>query len=87
MTAVANVTIRNLPDEVHRAVKMRAAARGRSAEAELRAIITEAVLPEDRVKLGSLLAEVGREIEVTDEEYAALTARDDEPAAPLDLDR
>ncbi len=84
---MANVTIRNLPDEVHRAVKMRAAARGRSAEAELRAIITEAVLPEDRVKLGSLLAEVGREIEVTDEEYAALTARDDEPAAPLDLDR
>lgn len=84
---MANVTIRNLPDEVHRAVKMRAAARGRSAEAELRAIITEAVLPEDRVKLGSLLAEVGREIEVTDEEYAALTARDDEPAAPPDLDR
>ena len=36
-----NMVVRNLPDEVHRAIKERAAAHGRSAEAELRAIITE----------------------------------------------
>jgi len=84
---MASVTVRNLPDEVHRAVRVRAAAHGRSAEAELRAIITDAVLPEKRVKLGSSLAEIGRSVELTDEEYAILAARDRTPAEPPDFDR
>lgn len=57
---MAAITIRNLPDEVHRALKYRASEHGRSTEAEVRAILEEAVLPSGRVKIGTLLAEIGR---------------------------
>lgn len=55
------ITVRNLPEEVHRALRARAAMHGRSTEAEIRDILENAVRPEGRVKLGSLLAEIGRE--------------------------
>jgi plasmid stability protein len=55
------VTIRNLPDETHRALKARAARHGRSTEAEIRAILESAVHPPERVRLGSALAAIGRE--------------------------
>lgn len=55
------VTIRNLPDETHRALKARAARHGRSTEAEIRDIIESAVRPLKRVKLGTELAAIGRE--------------------------
>jgi plasmid stability protein len=54
------ITVRNLPEEVHRALRVRAAMHGRSTEAEVRDILENAVQPEGRVKLGSLLAEIGR---------------------------
>lgn len=59
---MATVTVRNLPDEVHRAVRVLAAQHGRSTEAEIRHLLEAAVKPERRVKLGSLLAEIGKEI-------------------------
>jgi antitoxin FitA len=55
------VTIRNIPVETHRALRVRAARRGHSTEAEIRLILEAAVKDERRVKLGSLLAEIGRE--------------------------
>lgn len=55
---MAAVTIRNLPEATHRALKARAARHGRSTEAEIRAIIESAVQPSTR--LGSALAELGR---------------------------
>jgi len=39
---MANLNIRNLPDEVHQALRRRAAESGRSMEAEARAILTQA---------------------------------------------
>ncbi len=60
MISMASVTVRNLPDETHRALRVRAAQHGLSTEAEIRAILEQAVRPQDRVKLGSLLAEIGR---------------------------
>ena len=33
-----SVTVRNVPDEVHRAIRVRAAQHGRSIEAEMRAV-------------------------------------------------
>jgi plasmid stability protein len=59
---MASITIRNVPDEVHRAIRVRAAMNGRSAEAEVRDILERAAKPEGRVKLGSLLARIGREV-------------------------
>lgn len=55
------ITVRNVPDTVHRALRVRAAMHGRSTEAEIRAILENAVRPEGRVKLGSLLAEIASE--------------------------
>ena len=46
------VTVRNLPEETHRALKLRAAQHGRSTEAEIREILEEAVRPRTRVKIG-----------------------------------
>ena len=57
---MAVLTVRNLPDETHRALRMRAAEHGRSAEAEVRAILEDAVRPPARLKIGSALAAVGR---------------------------
>lgn len=54
------VTVRNLPEEIHRALKVRAAQHGRSTEAEIREILEEAVRPEARVRIGSELAAFGR---------------------------
>lgn len=54
------VTVRNLPDETHRALKLRAAQHGRSTEAEIREILEEAVRPRSRVKIGSELAAFGQ---------------------------
>ncbi|MGC4933164.1 FitA-like ribbon-helix-helix domain-containing protein [Gordonia sp. DT30] len=78
-----NVTIRNLSDEVHRAIRRRAAGNERSVEAEMRAILTEAVKPAERVKLGTLLAGVISEKErLTDDERAAYFGRDKTPHEP-----
>ena len=54
------VTVRNLPEETHRALKLRAAEHGRSTEAEIRAILEEAVRPGTRTKIGSELAAFGQ---------------------------
>ncbi len=68
---MANVNIRNLPDEVHRAIRIQAAQHGRSTEAEIRFILESAMKPEGRVKLGSFLAAISREVGgLTDEEHA-----------------
>lgn len=58
MTAI---TIRNLSEETHRALKARAAAHNRSTEAEVRSILDAAVAPPDRVMVGSLLASIGKD--------------------------
>jgi plasmid stability protein len=52
---MAAVTIRNLSEETHRALKMRAKSKGKSTEAEIRAILDEAVRPEGRLKVGSAI--------------------------------
>lgn len=54
------VTVRNLPEATHRALKLRAAQHGRSTEAEIREILEEAVRPKTRVKIGSELAAFGQ---------------------------
>ncbi|WP_280462731.1 FitA-like ribbon-helix-helix domain-containing protein [Nocardia carnea] len=81
-----NVLVRNLSDEVHRAIRQRAATHGHSAEAEIRAILTAAVQPPERVKLGSMLTAIGREIALTDEEHALLNNRDRTPHEPPRFD-
>ena len=84
---MAMLTVRNISDEVHRALRVRAAQRGHSMEAEVREILESAVSPEGRVKLGSLLADMGRRAKLTDEEFAVFAqVRDRAPARPVSFE-
>lgn len=83
---MAILTIRNLPDEVHRALRVLAARHGRSTEAEVRTILEEAVRPRGRLKLGSRLADIGRELQLTDEEVAAINRRDQSTPRPVSFE-
>jgi plasmid stability protein len=79
---MANVNVRNLPDEVHRAIRIQAAHHGRSTEAEIRDILEQAAKPQGRVKLGSYLAAIARETGgLTDEEHALLESARTKSAA------
>jgi len=57
---MAAVVVRNLPEETHRALKLRAAQNGRSTEAEIRHILEQSVTPKKKLKIGSELAAFGR---------------------------
>jgi plasmid stability protein len=57
-----NLTVRNLSEEVHRALRVRAARHGRSTEAEVRIILEETVRPPKRLKIGSEIHRIAREI-------------------------
>jgi plasmid stability protein len=82
---MGSITIRNIPDEVHRALRVRAARNGRSAEAEIRSILEQAAKPAGRLKLGSLLTSFAQEAGgLTDEEAARFDRlRDRTPAEPI----
>lgn len=80
------VTIRNLSEETHRALKTRAAQHDRSAEAEIRDILDAAVRPAGRVKLRSLLGAIGREAGLSEQDVAAIQNRDKTPAKPMGLE-
>lgn len=55
---MAQILIRQLPDAVHRALKAQARERGRSAEAEARAILAEALGMDERPRAGDMLADI-----------------------------
>lgn len=78
---MAAITIRNLSEETHRALKARAAAHHRSTEAEVRSILDAAVAPADRIKVGSLLASIGHDVDGVE---LAVT-REKTSREPLDL--
>ena len=80
------LTVRNVPDEVHRALRLRAATSGRSTEAEVRAILEAAVKPVSRLRMGDALAALGRKTGLTDAELDAIgKLRDKRPAKPMKL--
>jgi plasmid stability protein len=84
---MADVTIRNLSEETHRALKVRAAQHNRSTEAEMRAILEAAVRPEGRLLLGTALSEIGRKYGITNADIEALEqVRDTRPAEPINLE-
>lgn len=82
---MASITIRNVPEEVHRALRVRATQHGRSTEAEIRAILEQATKPAGRLQLGSLLASIAREAGgLTETEADAFDRlRDTSPAEPI----
>jgi plasmid stability protein len=76
---MSSITVRNLPEETHRALRVRSAMAGRSTEAEVRAILESVARPEGRIKLGSLLADIGHQAGGVELDIE----RDRTPAEPL----
>lgn len=83
---MAMLTVRNLPDEVHRALRARAVRSGQSMEAEVRSILEAAVQPQRELKLGSLLSAIGRGARLTDAEVDGIAQqREPSPMRPVDF--
>lgn len=78
---MAAITVRNLPDETHRALKARAAAHGRSTEAEVRAILADAVSEGPTAGLGTRLALIAAEVGG----FELDLVRDHVPSDPVDF--
>lgn len=86
---MATLTVRKLRDDVHQALKIRAAKNGRSAEAEARKILQAAVFPPvSKIKLGSLMVSIAAEAGTldADESYIFESVRDKSAATPLDFE-
>jgi len=84
---MAMLTVRNLPDDVHRALRVRAAQHGRSTEAEVREILALAVKPESRILMGDALAALGRNVGLTNQDFEVFNqVRDKTAAEPLSLE-
>ncbi|WP_369061973.1 plasmid stabilization protein [Caulobacter sp. 73W] len=81
---MAAVTVRNISERTHRALKARAARHGRSTEAEIREILEAAVHPADRPRLGMMLSALSRDAGLTNADFDALEAAiDRKPAEPM----
>lgn len=82
---MTSITVRNVPEDIHRAIKARAALHGRSAQAELLDILEKAAKPKRRLKLGSLLVAIANEAGplTTTEADALAGMRDKTPAEPV----
>lgn len=81
---MATLTVRNVSEEVHRALRVRAAEHGRSAEAEVRAILEESLRPEGRVRMGDALSALGQSIGLSDEDLSIFDEiRVRKPAKPM----
>ncbi|MFN4266404.1 MAG: FitA-like ribbon-helix-helix domain-containing protein [Aquabacterium sp.] len=78
---MAILTVRNVPDDVHRALRVLASQHGRSTEAEVREILASAVKPQTRLRLGDALAQLGERIGLTDKDIAAVEQTRDKTAA------
>lgn len=59
---MASVTIRNLSDEVHRGLRLRAAQHGRSTEAEIRDILAQAIHSPGGLRIGTELRRYAEQI-------------------------
>ena len=78
---MAVLTIRNVPDDVHRALKAKALKHGRSTEAEIREILKNAVEHQNQVKLGSILSTIRKKVGIINFD----THRDKTPPSPPDF--
>jgi plasmid stability protein len=78
--AMSSVTVRNLPEATHRALKLRAAQHGRSTEAEIRLILENAVAP--KIGIGSALVAIGQQLGGIELEFP----RDKRPVEPASFE-
>lgn len=83
---MAVLTVRKVSDEIHRALRLRAAKHGRSTEAEVRHILESAVKPQKRLRMGEALSSLGRKLGLKNEDFALIEQRRErKPAEPMKL--
>ena len=82
------LTIRNVPEDIHRGLKALAVSHGRSTEAEVREILAAAVQPGGRMRMGQALVAIWRQSgKLSDDEVAIIAgARDRSLAEPMHID-
>jgi len=85
---MAVLTVRNLSNEVHRALRMLAAKNNRSTESEVREILANAVIPKQRILMGTAMAAMARGNGLKNEDVVAFEkaieeTRDKMPAEPM----
>ena len=61
---MAQITIRKIPGEVHRALKAQARAQGKSAEALARSILRRGLFPDERPRPGDLLRSIWKDADL-----------------------
>lgn len=69
---MATITIRNLPDEVHKGLRVRAAENGRSMEEEIRLILAEHAQPVHEYKNPKTPAEIDEAVRRAQELFAPM---------------
>ena len=75
------MTVRNIPEGVHNALKARAKLHNRSTEAEVRAILEDAVLHGGRIQIGNALTGLSKLLGLTNEDFECLSQlRANEPS-------
>jgi plasmid stability protein len=79
---MATVTVRNLPEEVHRALRILAAQHGRSTEAEIREILAQSTRREGRLLIGTQLRQYAEQIGGAE----LATPRDPTPLQPASFE-
>jgi plasmid stability protein len=78
---MSQILIRQLPIEVHHALKARAKQEARSAEAVAREILTQALLQPSNLGFGDKINAIWQDADLSDVDFE----RDKTPYQPLDL--
>lgn len=73
---MATLTVRNIPEALHQALRARASRHAHSLQAEVRDILEAAALPAGRLRLGSLLADISRQARQVDLAAPLIGARE-----------
>lgn len=73
---MGQITVRQIPDEVHRALKVQAEQDGMSAEAKARQLLAEGLFPKERPRPGEMLRALWQDVEghLDDVEFSRDTA-------------
>ena len=66
---MAQIAIRQIPDEVHRALKTQARAQGKSAEALARSLLRRGLFPADRLRPGDLLRSIWKDADLDEASF------------------
>jgi plasmid stability protein len=82
---MANVLVRDLPDEIHVELKARAKKNARSVNAEIRAVLGAIVPPKARMGLGSQIEEFKKKLYEEGDDFTFEVIRDKTPATGVDF--